>query len=64
MNASHVVRIDRGGRSGKPLLYSVSETLVFVLLAAVLMAAAAVPAALRHPGVAHAQSVASAGSQR
>lgn len=56
-STSHAGRIGRGGR---PLVYSLTETVVFILIAAALIATAAVPAVMRHPQVARAQTVASA----
>jgi hypothetical protein len=46
-------------RGGRPLVFSLTETLVFVLIAAALVATAAVPAMIRHPHVAEAKTVAS-----
>lgn len=50
----------RGDRNGRPLLFTLTETLVFVLIAAALIATAAVPAVMRHPHVAEAQTVTAA----
>jgi hydroxyethylthiazole kinase-like sugar kinase family protein len=44
------------GRGGRPLVYSLTETFVFVLIAAALIATAAVPAMVRHPQIAQAQT--------
>lgn len=46
-------------RGGRPLVFSLTETLVFILIAAALVATAAVPAMIRHPHVAEAKTVAS-----
>jgi hypothetical protein len=50
-------------RRGRPLLYSLSEALVLVLLAAALIATAAVPAMIRHPHMAQAYSVSGAAAR-
>jgi hydroxyethylthiazole kinase-like sugar kinase family protein len=47
------------GRDGRPLVFSWTETLVFVFVAAALIATAAVPAMIRHPHMAEAKTVAS-----
>ncbi len=49
------------GRRGRPLLLSLTEAVVLVLVAAALVATAAVPAMVRHPHVAQAKTIASAG---
>ena len=59
MNTMTAVTYDRIGREGRPLLYSLTETLVFVLIAVALVATAAVPALIRHPHIAEAKTVTS-----
>ncbi len=49
------------GRRGRPLLFSLTEAVVLVLVAAALVATAAVPAMVRHPHVAQAKTIPSAG---
>lgn len=56
--------IEQAHRGGRPLVFTVTETVVFVLVAAALIASAAVPAMIRHPHYAQAQTVTSAHVQR
>lgn len=49
----------RADRCGRPLLFSVTEAVALVLVTAALIATAAIPAVLRHPHVARAQTVSS-----
>lgn len=49
-----------GNRMGRPLVFSVTETVVFVLIAVALIATAAVPAVVRHPHVAEARTLSAA----
>jgi hypothetical protein len=50
----------RADRRGRPLVFSAAEAIALVLVAAALIATAAVPAVVRHPHIARAQSVTSA----
>lgn len=45
------------GRRGRPLVYSLTETMVFVLIAIALIATAAVPAIARHPHTVQAKTL-------
>jgi hypothetical protein len=48
-----------GHRGGRPLFLSLTEAAVMVLVAAALIAAAAIPALVRHPNYAQAKAHAS-----
>jgi hydroxyethylthiazole kinase-like sugar kinase family protein len=61
MSTITATRYSRTGRDGRPLVFSLTETLVFVLIAAALIATAAVPAMIRHPHLAEAKTVPSVG---
>jgi hypothetical protein len=60
MSSIHATRDYAGMRKGRPLVFTLAEAAVFVLIAIALIATAAVPAMVRHPHVAQAQTVASA----
>lgn len=50
----------RADRRGRPLVFSAAEAIALVLVAAALIATAAIPAVVRHPHVAQAQTLTSA----
>ncbi len=54
----------RTDRRGKPLLFSITEAVALILVAAALIAPAAVPAVIRPPRVARAQAVPLVGGRR
>ncbi len=58
--SSITVTQDRDGREGLPLVFSLTDTVVLVLVAVALIATAAIPAVVRHPHVAEAKTVAAA----
>ncbi len=60
MGNTHAVRGGQQGRSGRPLFFTLTETFVLILVAAALIATAAIPAMVRHPHAAKAQTIASA----
>ncbi len=63
MTTTTATRYAGGGRDGRPLVFSWTETLVFIFIAAALIATAAVPAMIRHPHMAEAKTIASVTAQ-
>lgn len=57
MSSIHAIHTDHPRRGGRPLVFSVTETLVFVLITIALIATAALPAISRHPNAVQAKTV-------